>query len=489
MRGVSLVDHELFWALGLVIGFPAATVALGEITLRLRRAGSPLASPLALVRNLVLPTLALLVFLLQVLGQDRTASLVRLVETLFWLFVINAVLSALNALLFAGAKEGTWQSRMPKLFIDLVRAIIVLILAAVMLSTVWNLNLGRLLAALGIGSIVLGLALQDPLGNLFSGLVLLFERPLKVGDWIQLGENNGQVVETNWRAVHLLTRSKDLIIIPNSALAKSSFINFSRPSALHRETIALQFARTDPPSKVMRVLAEVAQRTPGIIAHPGQAISLLTYNDSSVTYIAKVYMSSYEHRDTVREGFTGLLWYAARRHGLTMPNPIQTSINLSQEEFEAAERAPVPPSTLAAFRRFGLGHGEGGKGPVSRQAVQQFAKGERIVAEGDALPGIYLVLKGRVGLTVQEAGGETVTIAQVGEGEFFGERTAIASGVSDTTATALEELELLVIDAETLQALVARTPPLSREIGSVMEARRQALRGVRGAVAPETAGQ
>ena len=106
MRGVSLFDHELFWALGLVIGFPAATVALGEIMLRLRRAGSPLASPLALVRNLVLPTLALLVFLLQVLGQDRAASLVRLVETLFWLFVINTVLSALNVLLFAGAKEG-----------------------------------------------------------------------------------------------------------------------------------------------------------------------------------------------------------------------------------------------------------------------------------------------------------------------------------------------------------------------------------------------
>jgi CRP-like cAMP-binding protein len=172
-----------------------------------------------------------------------------------------------------------------------------------------------------------------------------------------------------------------------------------------------------------------------------------------------------------------------------MPYPIQTSINLSQEEFEAAERAPVPPSTLAAFRRFGLGYGDGGKGPVSRQAVQQFAKGERILAEGDVLPGIYLVLKGRVSLTVQDAGGETVTIAQVGEGEFFGERTAIASGVSDTTATALEDLELLVIDAETLQALVARTPPLSREIGSVMEARRQALRGVRGAVTPENAGQ
>jgi CRP-like cAMP-binding protein len=112
---------------------------------------------------------------------------------------------------------------------------------------------------------------------------------------------------------------------------------------------------------------------------------------------------------------------------------------------------------------------------------------EQVIAEGDVLPGIYLVLKGRVSLTVQVAGRGKVEIAQVGEGEFFGERTAFASRVSDTTATALEDLELLVIDAETLQSLVACTPPLSREIGSVMEARRQTLRGIRGA--PETAGK
>jgi small-conductance mechanosensitive channel len=481
MRGVS--DNELFWALVLIIGFPIATVALGEIIMRLRRRGRPLASPLALVRNLVLPTLALLLFLLQVLGQNRTASLVRLVETLFWFFVINAVLSALNVLVFADAREGTWQSRMPKLFIDLVRAIIVLILGAIMLSTVWNLDLGHLIAALGVGSIVLGLALQDPLGNLFSGLVLLFERPLKVGDWIQLGDSNGRVVEINWRAIHLLTRSRDLIIIPNSMLAKGSFINFSRPAALHRETISIQFSRNDPPSKVMRALAEAVQRTPHIIEHPNQAIVLSTYSTSGITYEVKVYMGSYEYKDEVREGFQALVWYASRRHGLTMHYPMQT-----MKEFEAEERAPLPPSALTAFRRFDLGRGDG-KVPVSRQAVQYFGKGEQIIAEGDVLPGIYLVLKGRVSLTVQVAGRGKVEVAQVGEGEFFGERTAFASRVSDTTTTALEDLELLVIDAETLQSLVARTPQLSREIGSVMEARRQALRGIRGARTPETAGK
>jgi small-conductance mechanosensitive channel len=479
MFPTNLFGSEFIWGLVLILGFPAATVVLGEIVMRLRRSGHPVASPLLLVRNLVLPTLALLVFLAKVLSMDNAAPPVRLVQTIFWLFVIHAVLSGLNVLLFVGAKEGTWQSRMPKLFVDLVRAIIVMILGAIMLSTVWNLDLGHLIAALGVGSIVLGLALQDPLGNLFSGMVLLFERPLAVGDWIKLADNVGQVVETNWRAVHLHTKSKDLIIIPNAALAKGSFINFSRPSKIHRETIRVQFSYNDPPNKVKRVLLEAAQRTPGIIEHPDTTMSVSACDDSRIIYDAKVFMDDYAHESKVRDLFQSLVWYAARRYGLTMPYPIGTTINVTREDIEAEERAPLPPADLAAFPRFGLG-GYGKENAISRQAVQHFAKGEPIVAEGDILPGIYLILKGKVSLGVSAASGKKVEIAQVGPGEFFGERAAITSGVSDMTATALEDLELLMLDRDSLQSLLDRTPPLSREIGSVIEARRQAVRGVWG---------
>jgi CRP-like cAMP-binding protein len=166
-----------------------------------------------------------------------------------------------------------------------------------------------------------------------------------------------------------------------------------------------------------------------------------------------------------------------------------TNVNLSQEEFEAEERAPLAPSALAAFRRFDLGSRDGNKAPVSRQAVQHFAKGEQIIAEGTVLPGIYLILRGKISLSVHGTGGEKMEIAQVNGGEFFGEKAALAGGLSDTTATALEDVELLVLDTDTLQSLLARTQPLSREIGSVMEARRRALRGIRSAGVPETAGK
>ena len=85
-----------------------------------------------------------------------------------------------------------------------------------------------------------------------------------------------------------------------------------------------------------------------------------------------------------------------------MPYPIMTHINMTQEEFEAEERAPLPPAALAAFPRFGLVNGDSKQPGVSRQAVQYFAKGEQVIAEGDFLPGIYLILKGKASLP-QEA--------------------------------------------------------------------------------------
>ena len=98
-------------------------------------------------------------------------------------------------LVFENAAKESWRSRAPKLFQDLIRLLLVVIGAAIVLSVVWRQDLGGLIAALGVGSIVLGLALQETLGNLMSGIALFFERPFSVGDWISVGGKSGQVVQ------------------------------------------------------------------------------------------------------------------------------------------------------------------------------------------------------------------------------------------------------------------------------------------------------
>ena len=126
-------------------------------------------------------------FLSKIVGLEADSATMRSVATLFWISVIYAVLLFVNLLLFEQAAAGSWRARAPKLFQDLLRVLLVVIGAAIVLSVVWRRDLGGLVAALGVGSIVLGLALQETLGNLMSGIAMLFERPFSIGDWIEVG--------------------------------------------------------------------------------------------------------------------------------------------------------------------------------------------------------------------------------------------------------------------------------------------------------------
>ncbi|MFN9912835.1 MAG: mechanosensitive ion channel family protein, partial [Pirellulaceae bacterium] len=130
-----------------------------------------------------------------------------------------------NDLVFATGDGESWRARVPKLFRDLSRAVLVAIGAMFIYSRVWGYELSNALTALGVGSVVIGLALQEPLGNIVSGLMLLFERPLNVGDWVVADGKTGKVIEINWRSVHIETATRELEIVPNVSLYKASFSN------------------------------------------------------------------------------------------------------------------------------------------------------------------------------------------------------------------------------------------------------------------------
>ena len=470
--------ESLLYALALAVIFPAISVALTEITLRMRRGGRALASPVGLVRDLILPAVATLVLLIYVVGWTFSSTWVRVVETILWLFVIHTALSFVSAIMFAHAREGTWQARMPRLFIDMARGLIVLLCLAIVLSTVWGQNLGQLVAALGVGSLVLGLALQEPVGNLFSGIMVMMERPIGIGDWVKVDQHVGAVIESNWRSVHLRTRDGDMVVVPNSMLAKGSFVNYSRPVSLHSESVIVNFDCNDAPNKVKFVLLECAGRTQGVLADPAPKVRLSAFLDSSIEYEVKLPTVEFAQIKDMLEEFRTLVWYSARRNGLTMPYPTQRHIIAAESSLNAGQSATLPAEALKAFQHLGLAGSEGHKS-VSGGVVKHYARGEQVVREGQPLSGLHLIVRGRVALSARNTAGADVEIARLERGEFFGEKTLLSSAPSEATATALDDLELLVLESDLVHALIEETPNLSHQIGGVMETRRKALQTAR----------
>ena len=119
-------------------------------------------------------------------------------------------------------------------------ALVVLLIYNEFLPLQYRFDATSILASAAVVSVVLGFALQDTLGNLFSGLALHMESPLKVGQWVRIGDITGRVVEMDWRSVKLITLSGDYNIIPNSSSANSVVINYNDPPRPHRRELKIR---------------------------------------------------------------------------------------------------------------------------------------------------------------------------------------------------------------------------------------------------------
>lgn len=472
-------NHLFSWAIALIFGFPLLVIGLGELIYRLQRQAKPLADTLRVIRNLVLPVFVSMLFVQHVLNRPDSDALVKSIQTLFWLCVIHAALCLLNAVLFEQAKGDTWQSRVPKLLIDLFRLFLVLLGGSIVLASVWHADLAGVATALGVSSIVIGLALQDTLGSVTSGIALLFERPFTVGDWLSVGDLVGQVIDINWRAVRLQTFEREMIIIPHKLISSEIIRNFSQPLRLHAERIRIGFSYNDPPNLAKQVLHATALETQGILLKPEPQIFTVSYDDSAITYEVKFFIEDYGDLEEIRDRFMSRIWYASQRNNLTIPFPIRTLYNFhgptSRTEDTSKKFADL--RSIPAF--VPLEQSENQKTLSEDITLQHFGIGEKVVRQGYVSNALYIIVSGQAVMAATDDEGKKHDILPLKAGEFFGEMTLFSSELSPISVTAVDDLEVMMISATVVNQMIERQPSFAREISQILELRRRTVQAVK----------
>ncbi len=484
----ATIGHLLIWAFVLILCFPLLVIVLGELSYRLQRRANPLAGTLLNLHNLVLPVLVFMLFVQRVLGLPAQNELVKSIQTLFWLCIIHAALSLLNDVLFEQAKGDTWRTRVPKLLIDLVRLFVVMLGGAIVLATVWNADLAGLVTALGVSSIVIGLALQDTLGSVMSGIALLFEHPFSVGDWLQVGDMVGQVIDINWRSVRLQTFEHEMVIIPHKLISSDVIRNFSRPRRIHAERIQIGFSYGDPPNLAKQVLRTTALETEGIVDEPAPQIFTLSYDDFAVTYEVKFFIEDYGDLEEIRDRFMSRVWYAAQRNNLTIPFPIRTLYHFHGPTTAAKGDSKKLADSLQSVPAFvPLEQSDTLEGLSQSVSLQHFGTGEQVVRQGLPNNALFIVISGQAVMTTQDENGQDHEVLRLTVGEFFGEMTLFSSDSSPTSITALEDLEVMLLPAPVVSEMIDRQPSFAREISQILELRRRAVQEAQAArLSPDT---
>ncbi|MBV8930077.1 MAG: mechanosensitive ion channel family protein, partial [Mycobacteriaceae bacterium] len=306
-----LTSSWFYWAVGVALGLPIGLILLTELQHALGRRRSALTRPVALLRNVLLPLGALLLLLIKATEVPARDTSIKVVATVFAFVVVVLLLSGVNATMFEAAPEGTWRKRIPTIFVDVARFVLIAVGVAVIFAYIWGAHVKGLFTALGISSIVIGLTLQHSVGQIISGLLMLFEQPFRLGDWIETPAARGRVVEVNWRAVHIDTGA-GLQITPNSVLAVASFTNLSRPPGAYKIKITTIFSVDDPPEQVCAMLSRVAGELPQL--KPDSAPKSVPVG--GLEYRTSIPLKSPADDGAAKSTFLRWIWYASRREGL-----------------------------------------------------------------------------------------------------------------------------------------------------------------------------
>lgn len=311
-----------FNTLFFVAGFLVLNILVGIVIKKRKQSNKPVVAP-NIMRYFLLPTILLDIICRFSIALPRTSFPVKITETILIIFLIIFFLNLINHLFFSEKNIITSKEALPKLGRDIIEFILVLIASSFVFSSIWNFDLGNMLAALGVGSFVLGLALQEPLGNLFNGITLLVAKPFDKGDWVEIGSDTGKIVDFNWRSAKLINRFNELIVIPNNKVAKERIKNLSRPNKIHAELITIGFSYDDSPQKVKQMLLDIAEQTENILKHPSPLAITISYDDFYINYGLKFYINDYEDQILMSDQIMTKIYEATKKSGLTIPYPIQ----------------------------------------------------------------------------------------------------------------------------------------------------------------------
>jgi len=342
-------------------------------------------------------------------------------------------------------------------------------------------ELSSLLTTSALLTAVVGLALQDTLGNVVSGLAIQVMRPYSVGDWVSLDgvpEHYGQVLEVNWRATRIVTNELVTLLIPNSNIAKATVANFSRPSPVVRRGLRVSVAYDVPPSRVEEIALPAILGAPGVLSEPPPECVLSAFGDSGIEYWCRFFIDDFRRRDVIVGGVGARLYYDFLREGIEIPYPIRTvHLHERSDEQQTRERERRHRRLAEHFLSIDFLAPLGQEvllGLAQRVRTAVYGRGQAIVREGEEGTDLFLVDRGQVAVTV-DAGGKAQEVARLGPGEFFGEMSLMTGEARRATVIALGDVETVRVDKDSFREVLATDPRLVEEIGRMLAARQATL--------------
>ncbi|RYB06580.1 mechanosensitive ion channel family protein [Lichenibacterium ramalinae] len=345
------------------------------------------------------------------------------------------------------------RSRETQILSDLVGAAIYIATALAVVDVVFAVPVGGLIATSGVIAVVIGLALQSTLSDLFSGIAIDIERPYRAGDVLSVeGGVEGRVREVNWRSTLIATGNGDVAVVPNSVMAKSRLVNHSLPAPLRRTAIEVRLDPRILPDRCRAALdaAVVACRLP--LADPPPTVAQTALRGDGAVYEIAFSVPS---ADVLGSARTEML-AQVQRHLL------HAAIPLAVDGLAEVPSLPVPTAAdlLARSDLFGILAEPERDLLAGAMSVLHLAPGEALFAQGDEAQALFVLASGTVGILRRNADGTEFTY-RLSPGMALGAISLITEAPYAVAATALTPVKAFRLDRAAITVAITGRPSLT----------------------------
>lgn len=368
---------------------------------------------------------------------------------------------------------------LPRIIRDIVQGLVYVAVGIASLRAA-GVEPGSLLTTSALLTAVVGLSLQETLGNMFAGLAIQMQRPFELGDWIQFdadAKNIGKVTEINWRATKVVTLDHVEVTVPNAALSKAPIRNYTKPTAESRRSVYVSVPYAMPPTRVHELILRALAETPGICETPPPTVVTNAFLDSGVEYWVRFFLTDFDRRDRIDSAARDRIYFALGRSGVSMPYPNRTLwLHQVSEESRATARADAvraQEQALACVDLFDVLSPEDHRALAEMTEKRRYTKGEMIVRQGDDDGELFIIERGEVSVILDRPGTDRdVEIARLGPGKFFGEMALMTGDLRSATVKALTDCELIAVGRDAFQRILTRSPGVAERISEVLATRR-----------------
>ncbi len=395
---------------------------------------------------------------------------ILLLEILWWVLLARTLVSVVDAFVIFERRPN--ESR---LFQQLIAGLIYLGVALAIVGDDFNVPIGALFATSGAVAIIAGLALQSTLADVFSGIAISLGRSYRIGDWIIIDTGvEGRIIETNWQAVHLLTASHDVAIIPNSVLAKAKLVNVSTPEEAQIATTLIQLEPTMSPASFVEMSRQALASCNRILHDPPPTVAVKSLSESAIELALSYRIPNRAIGDDARNEVFDRVYRQVVAAGLKFA---RTPGVMGQAAARGpADGGPAPAQSPAArilerlplFASLTDEHRAVLAGKMNRRT---FEPGAVVIERGVVAQTLAIVLSGALAL-YQKRDGREHELTRLGPGDYFGEGGLLLGEPLHSSIKALTRASIYEICADDLRPILVERPGLSDALGRALAERR-----------------